>query len=65
MQAEFRDGKMYKESTWQTVVLIPKGESIIFRGIVLVELIWKAVTSLLNLRITSAIKVYDKLHRFL
>ena len=33
---------------WQTVILISKGAIRDFRGIVLVELLWKAVTSLLN-----------------
>ena len=38
--------------------------SIIFRVVVLVRVLWKAVTSLLNRRLMSAIKVHDKLHRF-
>ena len=53
-----------KEITWSTAVLITKGVIIIFRGGFLVEVLWKALTSLLNRRLTSSIKVHDKLHRF-
>ena len=49
---------MVKETPWQTAVLIYKGVSIISRGIVLVEVLCKDVSSLLNLRLTSAIKVH-------
>ena len=49
---------------WQTVVLIPKGLSIYFRLIGLVEVLWKKVTSLLNRRLTTAIKLHDVLRGF-
>ena len=39
MQEAFRDGKLAEESTWHTVVLVTKGESGDFRGVVLVELL--------------------------
>ena len=55
IQAAFRDGTLEKEIMWQTVVLITKGVSRYFRGIVLVEVLWENVTSLLNHRLTSAI----------
>ena len=47
----------------QVVVLIPKvgGE---YRGIGLVEVIWKAVTVILNRRFTAAITYHDSLHGF-
>ena len=48
VQEAFRDNMLDEESTWQRVVLIPKGESIDFRGIGLIEVIWKDVTILLN-----------------
>ena len=35
VQAEFREGKLVEESTWQAVVLIPKGKKD-YRGIGLV-----------------------------
>ena len=48
---------------WQTVVLIPKGRRY-FRGVGLVEVLWKAVASLLNRRLTAAITYHDALHGF-
>ena len=48
VQASFCDGMVDKESTWKTVVLISKGDSGDFQGIVLVEVIWKAVVGLLD-----------------
>ena len=64
MKAEFSDETLTEECTWQTVVLIPKGTSGKFRAIGLVEVLWKAVTSLLNRRFTSDITLHDVLHRF-
>ena len=65
VQAVFRNGTLAKEITWQTVVLIPKGSSGDFRGIGLVKVLWKAVTNLLNRRLTSAIKFHYALHKLL
>ena len=48
---------------WQTVVLIPKGEKN-YRGIGLVEVMWKVVATILNHRITASITFHDFLHRF-
>ena len=64
VKAEFSDETLTEECTWQTVVLIPKGTSGKFRAIGLVEVLWKAVTSLLNRRFTSDITLHDVLHRF-
>ena len=64
VQAEFHNGTLVKEITWQTAVLISEGVSIISRGFVLFKVLWKSLTSLLNRRLMSAIKVHDKLHRF-
>ena len=63
MQAEFLGGTMAEKCMWQTVVLIPKGkrES---RGIGLVEVLWKAVSSLMNRQLTSATTFHDVLYRF-
>ena len=36
----FREGELAEESTWQAVVLIPKGKGD-YRGIGLVEVMWK------------------------
>ena len=64
MQSEIRDGMLSEESTWQIVVLIPKGARKYFRGIGLVKVLWKAVTSLLNCWLVEAINFHDVLHGF-
>ena len=64
VQSEIRDGMLSEESTWQIVVLIPKGARKYFRGIGLVKVLWKAVTSLLNQRLTEAIKFHEVMHGF-
>ena len=46
IQTAFREGKMVEEATWQTLVLIPKGRKE-YRGIGLVEVMWKVVTAIL------------------
>ena len=48
---------------WQAVVLIPKGEKD-YRGIGLVEVMWKVVAVILNCRFTSSITYHDVLHGF-
>ena len=63
MQAEFQDGTLVKEYMWHTVVLILKGKGG-FWGIGLVEVLWKAIASLINLRLMAAISFHDNLHRF-
>ena len=54
---------MAEESTWQTVVLIPKRKKE-YRGVELVEVTWKVVAVILNCRITTAITFHDALHGF-
>ena len=61
-QTAFWDGNLAEEATWKTVVLIPKGKGE-FRGIGLVEVIWKLLTLILHRRLT-AIKLHDVLHGF-
>ena len=63
MQTAFRDGDLAKEATWQAVVLIPKGKKD-YRGIGLVEVMWKLVAAILNRRFTSSITYHDALHGF-
>ena len=46
---------------WHTVVLIPKGKGY-YRGIGLVEVMWKVVVAILNRRITSSITYHNFLH---
>ena len=43
------------------MVLIPKGKTN-YRGIGLVEVMWKVVAAMLNLRITASITFHDFLH---
>ena len=54
VQTTFWGGDLAKEATWQAVVLIPKGKKE-YRGIVLVEVVWKVVAAILNRRFTSSI----------
>ena len=63
MQEAFRDGKLAKEFMWQTVVLIPKRRGD-FRGIGIIEVLWKAFTRLINRRLTAAISFHNTLHGF-
>ena len=63
VQTAFRDGDLAEEVTWQAVVLIPKGKGD-YRGIGLVEVMWKVVAVILNRRLTSSITFHDVLHGF-
>ena len=45
------------------MVLIPKWEKD-YRGIGLVEVMWKVVAVILNCRLTASIAYHDFLHRF-
>ena len=63
IQMAFQDGELEEEVTWQAVVLIPKGKGE-YRGIGLVEVMWKVVAVILNCRLTSSITFHDVLHGF-
>ena len=62
-QAAFREGKIEEEATRKAVVLIPKGEKD-YRGIGLVEVMWKIVAAILNRRFTASIIYHDFLDGF-
>ena len=47
----------------QAVVLIPKGKTY-YRGIGLVEVMWKVVAAILNRRLTASITFHNFLCRF-
>ena len=49
---------------WKTVAIIPKGGGIKFRGIDLVEVLWKAISGIINLQMSSYIQFHDALHFF-
>ena len=59
----FREGEMAEEATWQAVVMIPKGRKE-YRGIELVEVMWKVVAAILHLRLATAITYHNFLHVF-
>ena len=63
IQTAFQDGELGEEVTWQAVVLIPKGKGD-YRGIGLMEVMWKVVVMILNRRLTSSITFHDVLHGF-
>ena len=46
------------------MVLIPKGNSGDFRGIGLLEVIWKVLEKVIDARLSSTIDLYDALHGF-
>ena len=52
---------MAEDTTWQAVVLIPKGGKD-YQGIGLVEVMWKVVAVILNRRFTSSITYHDSLN---
>ena len=63
VHAAFREGGMAVEATWKTLVLIPKGRKG-YRGVGIVEVMWKVVATILHLRLTTAITYHDFLHGF-
>ena len=63
VQTAFGEGRLAEEATWQAVLFIPK-EKKYYRGIGLVEVMWKVVADILNRRITASIIFHDFLHRF-
>ena len=63
VQTAFKDRYLAEEATWQAVVLIPKGKKY-YRGIGLVEVMWKVVAAILNRRFTASITYHYNLHGF-
>ena len=59
----FGEGRLAEESIWQAVILIPKGKCY-YCGIGLMEVVWKVVVAILNLRLTASITYHDFLHEF-
>ena len=64
IQEAFRGGELTAPCDWQMVVIIPNGGVTNFRGIVLVEVLWKAISNIINLRILSSIQFHDSLLAF-
>ena len=63
VQTALGEGRLAEDATWQAVVLITKGRKD-YRGIVLVRVMWKLVSAILNRWITSSITFHDFLHGF-
>ena len=63
VQTAFREGDLAEESTWQAVVLTPKGKGD-YRGTGLVEVMWKVMAVILNRRFTFSITFHDVLRGF-
>ena len=59
----FREGELAEEAAWRGVVLIPKGGGD-YRVIGIVEVMWKAVTVILNRHFTASIAYHDSLRRY-
>ena len=54
IQTVFGEGEMAEEAMWQTVVLILKGRKE-YRGIGLVEVMWKVMAAILHRWLMTAI----------
>jgi len=63
VQECYRTGTIAEEMTWSSMVLLPKGGGD-FRGIGLLDIIWKLMESILNRRIASQVEFHDTLHGF-
>ena len=61
LQTEFQKVELAEEATWKTVVLIPKGGGD-YRGIGIMEVVWKAVAVIINRLFTASITYQDSLH---
>ena len=63
VQTAFWEGELAEEATWQAVVMIPKGRQE-YRGIWIVEVMWKVLAAILHRRLTAFITYHNFLHRF-
>ena len=63
VQTVFGKGRLAEEATCQAVVLIPKGKKD-YRGIGLMEVMWKVVAAILNRRLTASLAFCKILHGF-
>ena len=61
VQAAFQWVNFAEEATWQVVFLIPKGKKY-YRGIGLLEVMWKVAVEILNRRFTASITYHGFLH---
>ena len=59
-----RGGVLTAPCAWQMVGMILEGGVTDFRGIGLVEVLWKAISGIINCQILSSIQFHDALHGF-
>ena len=64
VQEAFRTGKIPEALTNAVLVLIPKNEVNQFRGIGLLEVVWKLIASIINKRLMRNIEFHDGIHGF-
>ena len=60
-QLNFQEGIISAELIWTTMILLPKGKGE-YRGISLVEVIWKMISTIINIRLRMFILIHDSLH---
>ena len=63
VRPNFGEGRLDEEAMWQAVVLIPKGGGE-YRGIYLMEVVWKVGAVILNIQLIASITFHNVLHGF-
>ena len=63
MRADCMEVHLVEETMWQAVVLISKGKGE-YNNIGIMEVMWKVVVLIINLRLTASIIYHDFLHGF-
>jgi hypothetical protein len=64
VQRAFETGDIPTALQWGVLVLIPKSEAGKFRGIGLLEVIWKLITTIINKRLLQGIEFHPAIHGF-
>ena len=59
----FKDRAVPEEVAWDTMVFLPKGNGR-YRGIVMIEVVWKVCATVVNCRINRSVTLHDALHGF-
>ena len=64
VQAAFRGREIVALCAWQTFVVILKGGGIDFWGVGMLEVLWEAISGIINVRLFYSIQIHDALHGF-
>ena len=64
IQLIFRDGKVPNYIVWATMFLLPKGKGG-NRGIVIVEVLWKVCSVVVNYRLKMSVVLHNALYLFM